>query len=40
AAINFLLLAQGPGCEETDSRCCMNLSDPSESIHCSIQQLR
>jgi len=37
AAIDFLLLAQGHGCEEFDSMCCMNLSDHSESIHRSLQ---
>ncbi|KFR11330.1 hypothetical protein N306_13780, partial [Opisthocomus hoazin] len=36
AAIDFLLLAQGHGCEEFDSMCCMNLSDHSESIHRSL----
>ncbi|KFR10944.1 hypothetical protein N306_12807, partial [Opisthocomus hoazin] len=36
----FLLLAQGHGCEELDSMCCMNLSDHSESIHHSLQRLK
>ena len=40
AAIDFLLLAQGHRCEELDGMCCMNLSDHSESIHRSIQQLK
>ncbi|KAM9585635.1 syncytin-2-like [Morphnus guianensis] len=40
AAIDFLLLAQGHGCEDFDGMCCMNLSDHSESIHASIQQLK
>ncbi|KFP60721.1 hypothetical protein N322_11905, partial [Cariama cristata] len=40
AAIDFLLLAQGHGREELDGMCCMNLSDHSESIHHSIQQLK
>ncbi|XP_050769823.1 uncharacterized protein LOC127028044 [Gymnogyps californianus] len=40
AAIDFFLLAQGDGCEELDGMCCMNLSDHSESIHQSIQQLK
>ncbi|KFP62347.1 hypothetical protein N322_03988, partial [Cariama cristata] len=31
---------QGPGCGEFDGMCCMNLSDHSESIHRSIQQLK
>ncbi|XP_054043217.1 syncytin-A-like [Rissa tridactyla] len=40
AAIDFLLLAQGHGCEDFDGMCCMNLSDHSESIHASIRQLK
>lgn len=40
AAIDFLLLAQGHGCEEFQGLCCMNLSDHSESIHKSIQKLK
>ncbi|KFW96667.1 hypothetical protein N336_00560, partial [Phalacrocorax carbo] len=36
AAIDFLLLAQGHGCQDFDQLCCMNLSDHSESIHKSI----
>ncbi|KFQ43281.1 hypothetical protein N333_00958, partial [Nestor notabilis] len=40
AAIDFLLLAQGHGCEDFEGMCCMNLSDYSESIHASIQQLK
>ncbi|KFQ22044.1 hypothetical protein N332_12170, partial [Mesitornis unicolor] len=40
AAIDFLLLAQGHGCEEFDGMCCMNLSDHSESIHKKIQWLK
>ncbi|KFQ51209.1 hypothetical protein N333_11824, partial [Nestor notabilis] len=40
AAIDFLLLAQGHGCEDFEGMCCMNLSDHSESIHASIQQLK
>ncbi|KFP47414.1 hypothetical protein N323_03665, partial [Cathartes aura] len=40
AAIDFLLLAQGHGCEEFEGMCCMNLSDHSESIHKSIQLLK
>ncbi|KFV39175.1 hypothetical protein N341_02384, partial [Tyto alba] len=38
AVIDFLLLAQGHGCEDFEGTCCMNLSDHSESIHQSIQQ--
>ena len=40
AAIDFLLLAQEHGCEDLDGMCCMNLSDHSESIHRSVQQLK
>ncbi|KFW71834.1 hypothetical protein AS28_03532, partial [Pygoscelis adeliae] len=40
AAIDFLLLAQGHGCEELEGMCCMNLSDHSESIYHSIQMLK
>ena len=39
AAIDFLLLAQGHGCEDFDGMCCMNLSDHSESIHKAIKRL-
>ncbi|KGL76429.1 hypothetical protein N309_09911, partial [Tinamus guttatus] len=37
AAIDFLLLAHGHGCEEFEGLCCFNLSDHSQSIQ---QQLR
>ncbi|KFO65221.1 hypothetical protein N302_07825, partial [Corvus brachyrhynchos] len=40
AAIDYLLLAHGHGCKDFDGMCYMNLSDHSESIHKSIQQLR
>ena len=40
AAIDFLLLAHGHGCEDLDGMCCMNLSDHSVSVSQSIQQLR
>ncbi|NXK52684.1 ERB1 protein, partial [Chauna torquata] len=40
AAIDFLLLAQGHGCEDFEGTCCMNLSNHSESIHKSIQTLK
>ncbi|KGL94843.1 hypothetical protein N301_05735, partial [Charadrius vociferus] len=40
AAIDFLLLAQGHGCEDFEGICCMNLSDHSESVHKSIQRLK
>lgn len=39
AAIDFLLLAQGHGCEEFEGMCCMNLSDHSCSIHKKIQRI-
>lgn len=40
AAIDFLLLAQGHGCEEFEGMCCMNLSDHSTSIHAKLKELR
>ncbi|KFP40790.1 hypothetical protein N324_02243, partial [Chlamydotis macqueenii] len=40
AAIDFLLLAHGHGCEDLDGMCCMNLSDHSESIHKAIQTMK
>lgn len=40
AAINFLLLAQGRGCEEFEGMCCINLSAHSESIHKRIADVR
>ncbi|NXW76797.1 ERB1 protein, partial [Hirundo rustica] len=40
AATDFLLLAQGHGCEDFEEMCCMNLSDHSESIHKKLQYLR
>ncbi|KFQ19734.1 hypothetical protein N332_10296, partial [Mesitornis unicolor] len=40
AAKDFLLLAQGHGCEDFEGMCCMNLSDHSESIHKSIRMLK
>ncbi|NXU76978.1 ERB1 protein, partial [Oreotrochilus melanogaster] len=39
AAVDFLLLAHGRGCEDFDGMCCMNLKDHSQSIHLKIQQL-
>ncbi|KAL2293964.1 hypothetical protein Nmel_007668, partial [Mimus melanotis] len=39
AAIDFLLLAYGHGCEEFEGLCCFNLSSRSSSIHSRIQQL-
>lgn len=40
AAINFLLLAHGHGCEDFEGMCCVNLSNHSESIHKELQQLK
>ncbi|KFO81304.1 hypothetical protein N303_15817, partial [Cuculus canorus] len=40
AAIDFLLLAQGHGCEDIEGMCCMNLSDHSESIFKQLQALK
>ncbi|PKU29017.1 hypothetical protein llap_20679 [Limosa lapponica baueri] len=38
-AVDFLLLAHGCGCEDFDGMCSMNLSDHSELIHKSRQQI-
>ena len=40
AAIDFLLLAQGQGCEDIDGICCFNLSDHSVSIHKQLQWMQ
>ncbi|KFW10146.1 hypothetical protein N327_12873, partial [Fulmarus glacialis] len=40
AAIDFLLLAHGHGCEDFEGMCCMNLSDHSQSIHKQLADLR
>lgn len=40
AATDFLLLAHGHACKDFEGMCCMNLSDHSESIQKSIQQLK
>ncbi|KFV89667.1 hypothetical protein N326_11511, partial [Eurypyga helias] len=40
AAIDFLLLAQGHGCEDFEGMCCMNLSNHSKPIFKRIQELR
>ncbi|KFP09771.1 hypothetical protein Z169_00155, partial [Egretta garzetta] len=40
AAIDFLLLAQGHGCEDFEGMCCFNLSDHLKSIHSKLQQLQ
>ncbi|KFO52781.1 hypothetical protein N302_10265, partial [Corvus brachyrhynchos] len=39
AAIDFLLLAHGHGCEDFDDMCCMNLSDHSKSVFANIKDL-
>ncbi|KFP86545.1 hypothetical protein N311_11422, partial [Apaloderma vittatum] len=39
-AIDFLLLAQGHGCEEFEGMCCMNLSGHSVSIHSKLKNLQ
>ncbi|KFV04562.1 hypothetical protein N339_01811, partial [Pterocles gutturalis] len=39
ATIDFLLLAQGHGCQDFDGMCSMNLSNHSQSSHTSIQNL-
>ncbi|KFP34390.1 hypothetical protein N325_05985, partial [Colius striatus] len=39
AAIDFLLLAHGHGCEHFVGMCCMDLSNHSKAIHQQIQQL-
>ncbi|KFW83376.1 hypothetical protein N305_04108, partial [Manacus vitellinus] len=40
AAIGFLLLAHGHGCQELEGMCCMNFLDHAQSIHQSINQLK
>lgn len=40
AAVVFLLLAQGGGCEDFAGVCCRNLSEHSESVHASLRQLK
>ncbi|KFO60588.1 hypothetical protein N302_04223, partial [Corvus brachyrhynchos] len=40
AAVDFLLLAHGHGCEDFDGTCCMNLSDHPKSIHAHIKELQ
>nr|XP_013800998.1 PREDICTED: uncharacterized protein LOC106486874 [Apteryx mantelli mantelli] len=40
AAIDYLLLAQGHGCEDFEGMCCMNLSNHGESIHKQLQWLK
>ena len=40
AATDFLLLAQGHGCEEFEGMCCMNLTDNYSSVHAKIRKLQ
>ena len=40
AAIDFLLLAHGHGCDDFEGMCCMNLSDHSRSIHTQLLTLQ
>ncbi|KFO58460.1 hypothetical protein N302_08839, partial [Corvus brachyrhynchos] len=40
AAIDFLLLAHGHGCEDFQGMCCMDLSDHSVSIHKRLSDLQ
>lgn len=40
AAIDFLLLAQGHGCEDFEGMCCFNLSDHGQSIHDQLKWLK
>ncbi|XP_068546241.1 uncharacterized protein [Anas acuta] len=40
ATIDFLLLAQGHGCEDFEGICCFNLSDHSELIHRRLDWLK
>ena len=40
AAIDFLLLAQGRGCEDFEGMCCFNLSDHGQSIHEQLKWLK
>ncbi|KFQ17172.1 hypothetical protein N331_03024, partial [Merops nubicus] len=40
AAIDFLLLAYGHGCQEFEGMCCFNLYDHSTGIHKQLQQMQ
>ncbi|KFP74569.1 hypothetical protein N311_03183, partial [Apaloderma vittatum] len=40
AAIDFLLLAHGHGCDDFDGMCCINLSDHSTSVHKQLKVLQ
>lgn len=39
AAIDFLLLAHGRGCQDFEGKCCFNLSSKSESIHATLDKM-
>lgn len=39
AALDYLLLVHGHGCEDFEGLCCMNLSDHSVCIHKQLQNL-
>ncbi|KFV95123.1 hypothetical protein N326_01159, partial [Eurypyga helias] len=39
AAIDFLLLAQGHGCEEFEDMCCMNRIDSSQTVYQQLKKL-
>ncbi|KFW74295.1 hypothetical protein N305_10245, partial [Manacus vitellinus] len=40
AAIDFLLLAHGHGCQDFEGLCCLNSSDHAEALHHSIKKLK
>ncbi|KFP25555.1 hypothetical protein N325_11409, partial [Colius striatus] len=40
AAVDYLLLAQGKGCEEIEGMCCFNLSHHSSSVNQQLKWLR
>lgn len=40
AAIDFLLLARGHGCEDFEGMCCLNFSDHSKSINKKLTQIK
>ncbi|KFO62153.1 hypothetical protein N302_14640, partial [Corvus brachyrhynchos] len=40
AAIDFLLLARGHGCEDFEGLCCFNLTLRSKSIYATLQEMR
>ncbi|KFO58740.1 hypothetical protein N302_06050, partial [Corvus brachyrhynchos] len=40
AALDYLLLVYGHGCEDFEGLCCMNLSEHSDTIHKQLQNLK